>query len=248
MNFEWFWIIIIFLNALATIMLWERAARRPEKLKKKFRKLLWDSKPITPKHQRPPPLRGDEYGVVKGWAQFFSDFENFADDVNSELADPGIYSPWRLQELPKSELSALAMSAPAYGRRYDVFHNQVRVGEIEIKPHYNYSPEKPEVTVHVTLGWARALEQIHDFLTTIASHVSEYQPGTPAYFETNRRIDLALMDVLWETQEISRFGMHNDPGYGSIEVQFNGWATYYLNEQAHRARQASASISSRGGG
>jgi hypothetical protein len=42
--------VIVFVTAGATIELWQRAARSPEKTKKKFRKRLWDSKPITPKH------------------------------------------------------------------------------------------------------------------------------------------------------------------------------------------------------
>jgi hypothetical protein len=234
MNFEWFWIIVILLNASATITLWQRAARRPEKLKKKFRKLVWQSKPITPKHEPPPPVREDTYGLGKGWAQFFSDFKDFANVVNWWLAHPDLNpnNPWRLQELPKSELSALAMFSPAYGRRYAIFHNQARVGEIEIKPDPYYSAEKPQVTAHVEVEWARLFgsSKIRDFLTEIAYYISEPRERL-AYLETNRIIDLALMDVLWETQEISQFGMDNEPGYGSIEVQFSGLATYYLDRR-----------------
>ena len=43
--------IIVFLNVAATITLWRTAARRPEKLKKKFLERVWDSEPITPKHE-----------------------------------------------------------------------------------------------------------------------------------------------------------------------------------------------------
>jgi len=41
-------LIIVFLNAMATLTLWRTAARRPEKLKKQFLNRLWRSKPITP--------------------------------------------------------------------------------------------------------------------------------------------------------------------------------------------------------
>ena len=47
--------------------------------------------------------------------QFFSDFDDFAKVVNSWLADPDAYphgKPWRLQELPKSELLALGYFGP----------------------------------------------------------------------------------------------------------------------------------------
>src|SRR5262245_24104561 len=114
------WIAVV-LNATATITLWQRAARRPERLKKKFLNRLWKSKPITPKHEPPLPLKADTYGVGKEELQFFSDFEDFAKVVNSWLADPDA-SPhsnsWRLQELPKSQLLALGYFGPTYGRTY----------------------------------------------------------------------------------------------------------------------------------
>ena len=43
----------VLLNAGATSTLWQRVVRRPEKLKKKFRKRLWESKPITPNGRSP---------------------------------------------------------------------------------------------------------------------------------------------------------------------------------------------------
>jgi hypothetical protein len=170
------WIAVL-LNAGATITLWQRAARRPEKLKKKFRKRFWNGKPITPKHEPPPPLEADAHGVGKEQLQFFSDFEDFAKVVNSWLADPDAYphgNPWRLQELPKSELLALGYFGPTYGRTYAVFHNQVRVGEIEIAPAWKYSTQDPRIRVHVELDWVRlfSFETIRGFLIDIAKYVS----------------------------------------------------------------------------
>jgi hypothetical protein len=111
--------IAVLLNAGATITLWQRAARRPEKLKKSFRNRLWESKPITPKHEPPPPLKQDTWSVREHDLQFFSDFEDFANVVNWWLADPDVHpdNPWRLQELPKSELLKLGdPEYPTYGR------------------------------------------------------------------------------------------------------------------------------------
>jgi hypothetical protein len=127
--------IIVLLNVAATIELMRRAARQPEKPKKKFRDRLWWGKPITPKHEPPPPL---EAGMVRNPEQFSSDFEDFANVINWHLVD---YAPWRVQELPTFELSRLTASHPAYGRRYAVFHNQARVGEIELEPDDRYSTE-----------------------------------------------------------------------------------------------------------
>jgi hypothetical protein len=75
---------VLWVYALATIELWRRAARRPEKLKRKFRNRLWRSKPITPKHEPPPPLKEGLF-VREAELQFFSDFEDFANVINSWL-------------------------------------------------------------------------------------------------------------------------------------------------------------------
>jgi hypothetical protein len=129
-------VIIVLINVVATIGLSRRAALRSQKPKRKFRNRRWRSKPITPKHERPPPLEKG-YAVGEAELQFFADFEDFADVVNSSLTDPYFHphsSPWRLQELPKSELLHLCGHRTTYGRTYAVFHNQERLGEIEIKP------------------------------------------------------------------------------------------------------------------
>jgi hypothetical protein len=234
--------IVVFLNAIATITLWQTAARRPEKLKRKFRNRLWNSNPITPKHQPPPPLKKG-YAVGDAELQFFSDFEDFANVANSWLTDPYIHphnSPWRLQELPKSELSLWAGgSGPAYGRTYAVFHNQVRVGEIEIKPHWKYSTQTPRVKTHVELDWVRLLhfERIRSFLTDIAMHISESNPDALEYLRANQQIDLAMTRVLWGTQEISQYGL--EPDYGEIEVELDGLASFYLERRQAFRNQAS---------
>jgi hypothetical protein len=234
--------VAVLLNAGATITLWQRAARRPEKLKKKFRNRLWNGKPITPKHEPPPPLKADSYGVGKEELQFFGDFGDFANVINSWLTDPYSYphgNPWRLQELPKSDLVALwGGSGPTYGRTYAVFHNQIRIGKIETKPDRKYSTESPLVRVHVELDWVRLLDfrTIRSFLVDIAMHVSEYHPGTVEYLQINQQIDLAMIGVLWKTQEISQFGMDDDPSHGEIEVEFGGLASFYLESQRSLAQ------------
>jgi hypothetical protein len=243
MTFESLVYIIVLVNLGLTIELWRRAARRPEKLKKKFLNRLWRSKPITPKHERPPPLDEGAYGVGKEELQFFSDFEDFADVINSWLTDPGVYphnSPWRLQELPKSELLYLGGDQPTYGRTYAVFHNQVRLGQIELMPLWDYSTQNPSVRIYIELDWVRLLAAgtIRSFLIDVASHVSEYRPGTIELVQTNQQIDLALTGVLWETQEISQYGMHNEPGYGQIEVELDGLATRYLQRRQYVRDQA----------
>src|SRR5262249_35539936 len=101
--------VAVLLNAGATIelwRLWRRTVRRPEELKKEFLKRVFDTKPITPKHQPPPPLKEGYAGGAAGEKeelQFFSDFAEFANVVNWGLGEDA--RPWRLQELPKADLS-----------------------------------------------------------------------------------------------------------------------------------------------
>jgi len=157
-----------------------------ETQERKFLNSLWSSNPITPKHEPPPRL---ERGMgVRNPEQFSRDFEAFANVINWHLVG---YSPWRVQELPTSELAKLAVSHPAYGGRYAVFHNQARVGEIELQPDYLYSTENPGVTIHIELNWVRFLpfKTIRDFLTHVAIETFDYLRGTPEYFEMNHKID-----------------------------------------------------------
>src|SRR5262245_25695658 len=102
MTFETFLYIVLGLNVIATIELWRRAVRRPEKPKKKFLNQLWSGKPITPRHERPPPLKAGMGAFLKKPEEFNSDFEDFANVMNWHLVDD---YPWRLQELPTAELS-----------------------------------------------------------------------------------------------------------------------------------------------
>jgi hypothetical protein len=219
---------IVLVNLGLTIELWRRVARQAEKPKKKFRDRLWWGKPITPKHEPPPPHEAGIMMGVRNPQQFSSDFEDFANVINWHLVD--YYdSPWRVQELPTFELSKLAVFSPAYGRRYAVFHNQARIGEIELKPDNLYSTETPGVTLHIELNWVRLLplKTTRDFLTHVAWNTFEFQRGTLEFFEMNQKIDLALMDVLWKTQRISEFGL-DESGYGQITVELKGLASSYL--------------------
>ena len=51
---------------------------------------------------------------------------------------------------------------------------------------------------------------------------------TLEWLQTNQEIDSAMIGVLWTTQEISQFGMDDEPSHGEIEVEFGGLASFYL--------------------
>jgi hypothetical protein len=229
--------IIVALNVVATIALWRQAVRHPEQLKKKFLNQLWRGKPITPKHQQPAPLKPDAWGVGAHDLRFFTDFKDFADVVNWWFADEDLSgrAPWRLQELPDPELRLGSFEGgPRYGRRYEVFHNQVRVGILELKAaNRNYSTQSPRVATHIELEWARLLAcgVIRDFFEVIALHTCDLRPLSPEYFEAHLCIDRAMLLLLWETQQVSAFGsVEVAPGHGEVEVQFDGLAEFYFSQ------------------
>jgi hypothetical protein len=91
MIFETLLTVVVLVNAIATVTLWQEAVRRPEKVRKKFLKSLLDDGPITPKHQPPPPLEKIStsgwgiYGHEETLPQFFDDYKDFAATVNRNL-------------------------------------------------------------------------------------------------------------------------------------------------------------------
>jgi hypothetical protein len=117
--------------------------RKPQRPKKKFIKALRHSKPIVPKHQSPKAIGEKFESLVQAKDKaFFNDFKQFANVVNWWLSDPHVGGPWRLQELPDTDLVLHGSfdHGPTFGRRYAIFHNQVRLGELEVEPIYGSTP------------------------------------------------------------------------------------------------------------
>jgi hypothetical protein len=108
------------------------------------------------------------------------------------------------------------------------------------------------VTVHIELEWVRLLRfgTIRRFLTDVALHISKYVPGTLEYLQTNQAIDVAMTSFLWETQEMSGYGMENEPHHGHIEVQFSGVPRFYFDrrdcEAFQKLKADAAAIPARG--
>ncbi len=229
-------IALVILNLLAVFSLWRAAARRPAKLKKKFINELLHSKPIAPKHQ-PPKVIGEAFSslVTDEDRQFFKDFEEFADVMNWWFADEHVGTRWRLQELPNTELKHHFSDMPQFGRRYDVFHNQVQVGTLEVSSGVDYSAAKPNVHTSIQLEWVRLLSigTIRAFLDGIALHVCDSHLIMKEYAQARAAIESCLIDALWQSQQISEFDV--EPDYGDIELQLDGSPVWYF-----RRRQAPA--------
>jgi hypothetical protein len=140
-------IIIVVINAVATVSLWQKIAsksNRGPKLNKKAATALWRGDPIIPKHD-PPKTAGGEYSSFadKTFRIFFSDFRDFADVVNWWLADEFTASRFRLQDLPAGDLSLNVdfSHGPVLGRSFAIYYNQTRVGRLEITSGYKYTTE-----------------------------------------------------------------------------------------------------------
>jgi hypothetical protein len=233
MTFETLVYIIVLVNLGLTIELWRRAARRPGKFKKKFLKRLFDSKPITPKHQ-PPPLK-EGYARGERVLQFFSDFGHFANVVNWWLADPYVGSRWRLQELPEVDMRLHGNFdyGPVYGRSYAIFHNQERLGTLEIHPASQYSVESPHVTTYINLDYVRifSFDAIRTFLTHIAEHTCDFSQGSTERLQAEQAIDRAMTEVLWHISQVSRFELDPGEDIGEINLRLDGTATWYVERR-----------------
>jgi hypothetical protein len=226
---------LVFLNMLATISLWQISARKPEKLKKKFLSALLHSEPITPRHQ-PPKCIGEGFGeplVSNDDQLFFADFRDFARVVNWWLSDSDVGGPWRLQELPDTELALQFSDMPNFGRRYSIFYNQVNIGTLEVFPAgLRYSAEKPLVYADIEIEWVRLLSlgTIREFLADIALHVTDSNPNTNEHLQTEILIDRALAEAMWRTYRISESGMDGE-SYGQLELRLHGLATWYFDRK-----------------
>ena len=239
----------IFLVVIAAIALLPELARPPAtKPKKKFLKRLLHSKPVAPKHQPPSPLKAGKEGITRAVQQFFADFEDFADVVNSWLADPHVGGPWRLQELPDAELSLGVSDSPTHGRRYAIFYNQERLGTVEVSDFF-YRTEAPRVITRLRVDYVRLLsfDAVRNFLSAIALHTCDASPDSKEYSQATQAIDRAMTEVLWQTQQISTFGM-NGKDWGKLDLRLDGTAGWYFERRGALRRNRAGAFAKRAGG
>jgi hypothetical protein len=115
----------------------------------------------VPKHNKPR----FEHGLHEGEAKFFYEFDDFADVMNWYLADEFSSSHFRLQELPDTDVGT-AETGPMFGRTYEVFYNQIKVGKLEIYGGVYYGKKERTVTTKLELDWVRLLgyDELRAFL------------------------------------------------------------------------------------
>lgn len=225
-----------------------RLQQKPPYPKKKFARSLWGGEPIVPRHRRP--------ASTDAWSDqdklFFSDFADFGDVVNWWLADEYVGSPWRLQELPETDLMTGApfVDGPSYGRSYEIFYNQARMGKMEIEATLDFDPShghrwygergngseaSRQMRTTIVLRWVRLLDydEVVGFLTDIAEHVTDH-PNGPSGKERQAAlsaINLSMLKCLWSDYEISQFPDLDGQNWGDLSVAFTGTPSFYLRRR-----------------
>ena len=220
MNFE-----LLLIIGLVVLVLWR--TQKPEKLKKKFVKSLLHSKPIVPKHKPPKSIgAGIPSLVTNDDRAFFNDFVDFGAVVNWWFGDKYNDAPWRLQELPDTELKIAISDSPEFGRRYDIFHNQEKIGALEVTAGSRYASEKRNVYARLKVRWVRLLSfhAIHGLLEGIALHICDDERT-----EAQASIAHAISGVLWEAQRIDQDDFGTD--YGELSLHLDGAASWYFQRR-----------------
>jgi len=163
------------------------------------------------------------------------------------LAAPHVGGPWRLQELPDAELSLDVSDSPTHGRRYAIFHNQERVGTLEVSDFF-YRTEAPRVITRLRLDYVRLLsfDAVRDFLTAMALHTCDAGPDSKEYSQATQAIDCAMTEALWRTQQISTFGM-NGKDWGKIDLRLDGTAGWYFERRQALRRNRAGAFAKRAG-
>jgi hypothetical protein len=188
---------------------------------------------MEPKHNRP---KFEPYysGVIAEWeAKFFYEFDDFADVMNWYLAYDHDNSPWRLQELPDTDVGS-ADTGPISGRTYAVFYNQSRVGKLEIHGDVFYGKEERKIYTRLELDWVRLLgyDQVTAFLDSLAMHVVDPYPQSGERADAQNTINAAMLKALWDSYRISEFDLPGDDGdWGELELRLNGTPSWYFTRR-----------------
>ena len=125
------------------------------------------------------------------------------------------------------------------GRRYDIFHNQVLMGQLEVSAYVPYGPSERSVHASVRLMRSRLLnmEVLTRFLHDIASHVEDKAPLSLGGLKAQQAIDHAMLKVVWKHQQISRW-KDMPESWGDLELDLYGPASFYFVRRDAPARKS----------
>jgi hypothetical protein len=139
---------------------------------------------------------------------------------------PHLRESWRRQELSDTGLRLDHPDSPSYGRRYEIYHNQVRVGELEVSA----SHLDDNVIANTKLDWVRLLpiSTIRALLRGLALHICDPDQTSEEYRQARVALDNCLTDTLWQAQRITEFDYQD---YGGLELQLEGSAKWYFERR-----------------
>ena len=191
-----------------------------------LKKLLYDG-PIIPKHDRPSHLTGDHDADFASSHEhsFFEWFDLFTEMANRQMSS----EPWRFQEKSETVLRK-SFDGPLYGRRYDIFHNQLQVGLIEISADlvYKFAPDDPNVDTEIVLTNVRllpfhaVLRLLNGLALWLAVDDTEQVP-----IKVKMQNLAAMTECLWDNLE--HYSTEYDPVWTELSVHWDGKATNYIH-------------------
>ena len=247
MSYEWLPIVVA-VNALCTYALWRRGSTKLDGrpvLNKKAADALWRSEPIVPKHD-PPRVAGGEFKSMATDIDkaFFAGFREFADVLNGWLESEHVASRFRLQDLPAADLSLNTdfSHGPALGRCFAIYHNQTRVGRLEISPGgFSYDAKSPEVHTSLEINQVRFFDytELTELLLILVWHLTSGEPEKADFKDARSGINTALTRTLWGAYRISEFDQADD--WGELSFNFSGNASSYVRRRDAPARAKSVS-------
>lgn len=177
------------------------------------------AKPINPLHERSNGIPREGWGVDETTHQFFWDFAEFADIVNTWLAEED--EPWRLQEMARTEMGD--MDGPSYGRQYLIYYNHLATGLLQVKSGFPaYSREEPNVSATVTIHRARLFpyERVSGLHFALTHHLA--QATVENWVVQRLEFTSALFRAMWQ---VGPNGFANS----DMEMSIEGSAFGYLN-------------------
>ena len=249
---------VAFLVAVIAIFLWvleyqvnALKEKRP-KFEKKRLDALFRSKPIEVKHKPPKNLTTDgqeRFGAEAYDFEFFREFWFFGEAANRSFKD----GPWRLQEIDETEISGMGLAGygPAYGRRYEIFFNQVKMGLLQIiaSHHRDFEKQDKSVIAEIELDafpvTALPYSHIRGFLSGLAGLLTKIKRpddgGKSEYEQATSNIENALSEAMWDV--VSDYTLSEQHSFwGDFTVRIDGTPEQYYHmegcETAERMRAA----------
>jgi hypothetical protein len=180
--------------------------------------------PIEPVHEKSKGFPKDGWGVFEGDHLFFEDFAEFADLMNKWFAE----DPWRLQEQANTDWPGMT-DGPSHGRRYSIFYNQHRVGQLAIKASILpvYSHAEPDVMALVEINHARLLP--YGQLSGLHGALIHHLTSPEVYKEEQRAFLSSMLKAVWG---LGRGGSAPTPlEFTELEFRISGSASTYLRQR-----------------